>query len=136
MFGTYNLAGGVFSYPIQFQQTGGTGTGYYCVANTLVFTIFNKGLTGQSIAINNAWDYTGGSNYSVFSSFTDPALLRVSAQNLASTGLSPQASASVYYTSGCSPTGGPLSIPDTMYIHSPFNNNLLRIHTLLIEKYY
>ena len=132
VFGAFN--GSIFSLPPLFQQTGGTGSTNYCVANTLVFTIFNKGLTGQFIAMNNAYDITGGSNLSVFSSFTDPGALRISAMNLGSTGGQP--SLSLYYTTGCSPTGGPLPIPDTMYIHSPFNNNLLRVHTVLIEKYY
>jgi hypothetical protein len=134
--GTMAAGNNLLSPPVQFQQSAATGSTGFCVANTLVFTIFNKGQTGQIISVISAFDITGGNNFVEYSSFTDTALLRVTSMNLLSSGGFNQASQNLYYTTGCIATGGPLPIPDTVYFHSPFNNNLLRIHNLLVEKFY
>jgi hypothetical protein len=118
---------------IFFQPYLNTGSGNYCVANTLIFTLFNKGNTGQQIAINNSYDITGTNINS--SSFTEINTLRVAATNLLGSGAITNASAVFYYTTGLVATGGPLPLPDTVYLHSPFVNNLLRIHNLVVEKY-
>lgn len=117
-----------------FQPYLNTGTVNYCVPTTMVFTIFNKGQTGQQIGFISSFDGTGG-NVNV-ASFTDIPLLRIASQNLLGSGIESNTSFTVYYTTGLVATGGPLPVPDTVYFHSPFNNNLLRIHNLLVEKFY
>lgn len=115
------------------QPTGNTGIVNYCVPNTLIFTISGRGQTGQQIFVNLSYDATGiGINAA---SYTDINLLRIASMNLAGSGILANASVSLYYTSGLVGGGGPLPIPDTVFFHSPFNNNMLRIHNLVVEKY-
>lgn len=118
---------------VYVQPTGNTGSVNYCVANTLIFTISGRGQTGQQIFVNLSYDATGiGINAA---SYTDINSLRIASMNLAGSGLLGNTSVSLYYTTGLVGGGGPLPIPDTVFFHSPFNNNLLRIHNLVVEKY-
>lgn len=118
----------LFAWPV-FPPSGNTGSFNYCVPNTIVIQIFNAGLTGQQIGISPSFDETGSNpNYS---SFTDIGPLRIGAMNLPSSGTMKVS----FYTTGLVATGGPLPIPDTVFFRSPLNNNFLRIHSLLVEKY-
>ena len=122
---------------LYFQQHLNTGNVNYMVPSTLAYTIFNKGLTGQQVGMILSYDATGaaGSQQCNSASFPDLNALRAASMNLLGTGLQSSVSFVSYYTTGLVQTGGPLPIPDTVYFHSPFNNNLLRVHELLVEKF-
>lgn len=127
--GSFSSSGGANLTIPTFQPAGNTGSVNFTVANALLFSLINKGQTGQLMAISSSFDSTGQPNYT---SFTDISNLRISTMNFPNSGAT---TPFYYYTSGASPTGGPLPLPDTMYFYSPLNSNLLRIHNVLIEKY-
>jgi hypothetical protein len=123
-----------FNMALFFPSSGSTGNVNYAVPLTMIFTIFNKGLTGQTVSMNINFDETGSQLNQT--SFVDIPQLRIASMNLLGSGALTNASLTFNYTTGLTSSGGPLPLPDTVYFHSPFNNNFLRIHGLLVEKFF
>lgn len=112
---------------INIPPSNNTGNSNYCIPLTIGFKITNKGQVGQKIL-----PYSASTDTAV--SIADITSLRLNGINLPNSG-SLNNSNSFYYTTGLLPNGGPLSIPDTVLLHSPFFNSYMRIHNIVVEKF-
>lgn len=120
------------SFPC-FPPYGNTGNSNYCAPNSLIFKMTGQNQTGQSIFCYSNFDEVGG--VPTLNSYGDLFSLRLSSINLNHTGTAGSNLANFYWTTGFVATGGPLPIPNTMFIYSPFFYNLLRVHNVIIEKF-
>jgi hypothetical protein len=116
-----SLSSNCFPLP---TSTLATGSGAYAAFWGLSLKIANKGTTGQSVSLGIAKNsYAAG-----FSDISNTAMRNLMSDAFTEGSYSP-------LTSGFVSGAGPLPLPNAVYVYSPFINNRLRIHSVLVEKY-
>jgi len=117
------LGGAALGLPMNFLVS--TGSSNFCVIETQIFTVVNKGLPGQSF--NLCWSNNGASP----KTNTSIDILKSYNANIAEA----NSFTGLYYNSNLTSTGSPVSLPDNLLIYFPFVANRARIHSVLVEKY-
>jgi len=102
-----------------------SGEQNYCVIQSTLFNVINKGLPGQSFDL--CWSNNGATPYTNVS-------IDVLKQCNANLNFSSRFTG-VYYNSNCSSTGSPVDLPSNIILYFPFTSNRLRVHSILIERF-
>lgn len=103
------------------QQTGTTAFASY---NGIKIQITGLGTAGQSVRLSSSVD-------SLYTNDTSEVNLRQKLSAFAGSATSTFA----YFTSGFVGGSGPLTLPSSLFLYSPFFNNRVRVHSLVVEKY-